>query len=181
MLLNNSNAKTVESSNGDPNTQVTLKEPCYARMKDYDSLKWYTVENKVVVEGSSDSVKIQYLPVVDGQYGKMTFVAARNIEANFITALGQTELANLTASETVSFKEGYSVDEITNSFYGDKLFYNVANSKMLITGTEGNPCMVNGLNTDKITYNLATGEMVTGISGASTIQLPPKPKDLESR
>ncbi|MBW8017205.1 MAG: hypothetical protein FVQ82_13560 [Planctomycetes bacterium] len=174
MVLNNSNAPAVESSNDDPNTQVTLKEPCYALMRDFDSLKWYTVKNKVVVEGSSDSVKIQHLPVVDGQYGKITFVAARNIEANFVSTLGRTALSSLTASNTVLFREEEG-DKVINNFYGDKLFYDVANSLMLITGTENNPCMVNGFNTDKISYNLATGELVTNVSGPSTIQLPYKP------
>jgi hypothetical protein len=200
IVLNNSNAPTDESSNDDPNTQVTLKEPCYALMEGFDSLKWYTVKKKVIVDGSSDSFKIQHLPVVDGQYGKITLVLARNIEANFLTTpLGRTELSNLTASDTVSFQERYSANDVINSFIGDNLFYDVPKSKMVITGTERNPCMANGLNADKITYNLATGELVTGISGTSTIhvqpkkppvkrpsnessiQLPPKPKDLKYR
>ncbi|MCF7956392.1 MAG: hypothetical protein K9M75_11360 [Phycisphaerae bacterium] len=178
--IDNSNAPKVESSEADSNNKITLQEPCYARIKDFDSLKWYTVANKVVADGSSDSVKIQHIPLVTDQpgreYGKVTYAAARNIEANFMTtADGRTELAALTASDTVSFKEIDGQNE-TNNFIGDNLFYDVANSTMLITGTEGNPCMANGLSTDKITYNMATRELVTGISGTSTIQLPQKPE-----
>ena len=178
--IDNSNAPAVKPSEEGAGSQVTLKEPCYALIEDFDTLKWYTLENKIIADGSSGSVKIQHIPVVKlepkPEFGKVTYAAARNIEADFITnPQGRTELASVTASDTVSFMEK-GVDEVANSFIGDRLFYNVSQSKMVITGTEGNPCMVNGYNTDNISYDLSTGELVTDLYGPSTIQLPQKPK-----
>lgn len=170
------NSEDTASSEENATSEITLKEPCYAIIDDFDSLKWYTVTNKLVVDGSSDSVKIQHIPVVNGQFGKITYVAARNIEAKYkTTSDGRSELVALTASDTVSFMEKDG-DVVLNNFIGDNLFYDATKSNILITGTEGNPCLANGFNTDKISYNLATGELVTGISGPATIQLPPEPK-----
>lgn len=178
--IDNSKAPVVELADEKTDSnQITLKEPCFALIEDFDSLKWYQKQNKLVADGNSSSVKIQHIPVIKLeplQFGKVTSAAARRIEASFITSpQGRPELSGLTASNAMSFMERQG-DEVTNSFIGDKLFYNVSNSTMLVTGTEGAPCIVNGFNTDKIIYNLATGELLTNVSGPSMIQLPPKPE-----
>jgi hypothetical protein len=182
--INNSNVPVAEPSGDAPKkaseTGATLKEPCYAWIDHFDSLKWNTVTNKVIADGKTDSLEIVYIPIIDkktGKFGKSIYTAARNIEANFrTTELGRTELLDLTASDTVSFQERYSKDDVINTFIGDKLFYNAEQSQMLITGTKDNPCLANGVSADKINYNMVTGALVTKISGVSTIQLPPNPK-----
>lgn len=165
--INNENApESEDQADGSPN----LQGPCYAWIEDFDVLKWSTITNKIVVDAMTDSMKITHVPINDGEYGLPVYAAARHVEANFmITLEGRTELATLTAKESVSYNEK---GKNGNNFIGEKLSYNVNDSMLVITGTPENPCSVNGIKTKRIKYDLRTRELVTGFSRPGAFSLP---------
>mgnify|MGYP005847388681 CR=1 FL=1 len=159
--------------------QPDMQGPCYAVIQNFDVLKWNTGINKITVDAKEgETVRVQYLPIVDlenQEYGQVKRSSAGHVEANFMTTLdGQTELAALTATDTVSYSEESYNEHEGISLVGENLFYNVYQSTLLITGTEERPCNVNGNDVERIKYNPATHELITEITTPGTILIGPE-------
>ncbi|MBL7185802.1 MAG: hypothetical protein ISS70_05720 [Phycisphaerae bacterium] len=153
--MDNSRVSVTEP---EPNA-LSLSEPCYVLIQNFDTLKYFIGENRIVADaGGSGVLWLQYVPVVDGEYDldATTIASAPHVEAFLAeTADGQTELSTLTATGGIAFD-----DDTKNSiFLGSKLFYDHKTSIMKITGDASRPCLCNGVLVDEIEYNVTTGKL----------------------
>jgi len=142
----------------EPNS-LSLSKPCYALIQNFDTLKYFIGENRIVADAGRNGVLwLQYVPVVDGEYDldATTIASAPHVEAFLVeTADGQTELSTLTATGGIAF------DDDTNNriFLGSELFYDHKSSIMKITGDASKPCLCNGVLVDEIEYNVTTRKL----------------------
>jgi len=153
--MDNSKVSVTER---EPNA-LSLSEPCYVLIQNFDTLKYFIAENRIVADAGSNGVLwLQYVPVVDGEYDldATTIASAPHVEAFLTeTAEGHTELSTLTATGGIAFD-----DDTNNSiFLGSKLFYDHKTSIMKITGDASRPCLCNGVLVDEIEYNVTTGKL----------------------
>jgi hypothetical protein len=155
--INNENAPTLEKDDG---AKISLKRPCFALIDGFDKLKWSIPKNYITADGKSRSVNMAYLPIANGQKGDIVRASATHLRADFIeTVTGRNELTTLKASGGVYYEE-----QGGNKLRGDQLLYNVENSLMTITGSQGQQCFVNGALVPRIEYDLQTGKIKTKLS-----------------
>ena len=148
----------VAVSDAEPNG-LSLSEPCYVLIQNFDTLKYFIGENRIVADAGQNGVLwLQYVPVVDGKYDldATTIASAPHVEAFLVeTVDGRSELSTLTATGGIAFDD----DSNNSIFLGGKLFYDHKTSIMKITGDASNPCLCNGALVDEIEYNVTTGKL----------------------
>jgi hypothetical protein len=159
----------VAVSDHDPNG-FSLSGPCYAFLANYDSLKYFINEDRIVAEAvPGGALWFHYVPVVDGVHNPdaMTTASAPRVEA-FLKKLpdGRTELSTLKATG------GIDINDLSNGnhFIGSELHYDQTTSIMKINGDETRPCLGNGLLVDGIEYNVTTGKLDFKVVGPGAMQ-----------
>ena len=155
---------------------LSLKKPCYAYIDGFDRLKWMPLENRITADGKDKSVYMSYLPIVDGKLGRKVVSSVTHMQADFVeTVTGRSELALLNAWGGVYYKE-----QAGKEFSGDELVYDVGESMMVITCTEGRDCLANGSLVPRIEYNLESGRIRTRLSPSpGVISVPKRKKSLK--
>ncbi|MHC4296012.1 MAG: hypothetical protein ACYS7Y_01805 [Planctomycetota bacterium] len=140
----------------DPNG-FSLGEPCYVLLENFDTLKYFINENRIVADaGEKGTLWLHYIPVVDGEHDldAITTATAPRVEAVLVEgADGRTELASLAATGGIDF------NDLANGrhFLGSELFYDHKTAIMEVTGDLTRPCIYNGALVDYIKYNVNTG------------------------
>lgn len=157
----------------EPNEEVgrfSLRRPCWAIVENFDTLKYFLEENRIVADAKPNGMlDIGYVPVVEGEYGQAVKATAAHVEANLVeTADGQTELSTLTASGGITYKDD------DNQFVGSDLFYDHNEFIMKVKGDEFQPCYFNGALVDGIEYNVKTAEGTVKIIGPGALQIKSK-------
>lgn len=159
----------VAASGKDPNG-FSLSEPCYAFLANFESLKYFINENRIVAEAvPGGALWLHYIPVVDGIHDLdgITTASAPRVEA-FLVKMpdGTTELSTLAATG------GIDVNDLSNGnhFLGSDLFYDHKTSIMKVRGDESNPCLCNGALVDEIEYNVTTGKLEFDVVGPGAVQ-----------
>ncbi|HDZ68978.1 MAG TPA: hypothetical protein ENH43_00965 [Phycisphaerales bacterium] len=156
--------KVDNSRISEPNIEAgkfSLQGPCWAFMQDFKSLRYFLEANRVIADaGRQGTLRIDYIPVVEGRDGQHVTATARKIVANLTEiAGGQTGLSTLTATDRITYEE----EDI--QFAGGKLFYDADKSIMTVQGDKSQSCMLNGALVDGIEYDLKTGKVNAEISG----------------
>ncbi|HIJ66709.1 MAG TPA: LPS export ABC transporter periplasmic protein LptC [Planctomycetes bacterium] len=150
--INNENAPMPSEQEADK--KISLQRPCYALIRGFDELRWFTTANRITADGKTNSVNVSYLPIVEGNLGQIVRAATTHLEANFTeTESGQSELATLYTTGGVTYREVGG-----NEFVGDTLFYDTQKSLITVAGSEEAPCLLNGALADRIKYDLKTGK-----------------------
>lgn len=148
----------VTVSEKDPNG-FSLSEPCYAFLANFDSLKYFINEKRIVAEAvTNGALWLHYVPVVDGVHDldSVTTASAPLVEAFLVeTPDGRTELSRLIATG------GIDVNDLSNGnhFLGTDLYYDHKTSIMRVVGDKSTPCLCNGALVDEIEYNVTTGKL----------------------
>lgn len=148
----------VAVSERDPNG-FSLSEPCYVFLANFDSLKYFINENRIVAEAvPNGALWLHYVPVVDGVHDldSITTASAPRVEAFLVkTPDGRTELSTLRATG------GIDVNDLSNGnhFLGSDLYYDHKTSIMKVRGDDSTPCLCNGALVDQIEYNVTTGKL----------------------
>ncbi len=170
--INNENAPEPPQK-GEADKKISLQRPCYGLIEGFDKLRWFTRANRITADGKTRSVNLNYLPIVDGRWGRIVRAATTHITANFIeTASGRNELATLQTTGGVTYREVGG-----NEFIGDTLFYDAAASLMTVAGTDQVPCLLNGALVEEIKYDLVTGDVKADLaSKPGMLRSPPKRK-----
>ena len=146
--------------------RISLQRPCYALMRNFDTLRYLLDDNKIVASGASHSIDINYFPIVDGQYDQQITASAADIEAGLIeNSAGRTELSTLSAAGGVT----YSDDDV--QFTGSEFFYDADNSLVTAWGSEQEFCYLNGTAVDGLEYNLKTGKAKAKIVAPGALQI----------
>ncbi|GAJ02207.1 unnamed protein product, partial [marine sediment metagenome] len=110
-------------------------------------------------------ILINYIPIVNGQYGQHAVATASHVEALlYQTADGQSELSTLTASGGITYEDD------DNEFVGSELFYDHNEFIMKVKGDEFQPCYFNGALVDGIEYNVKTAEGTVKIIAPGALQ-----------
>jgi lipopolysaccharide export system protein LptA len=154
----NSTAGTTSSSPG----QKSSDKPCYALVEGFTKLVWDT--NTLQVHATSEKangIHIGYLPVLaTGGYGPRITIDTKQIDVNYYEPVkGKAQLKNLNATGGIVYFEQNRYE-----FAGKELHYNAMKDFMTISGSPEVPCMLNGVFTDGIEYNLKTGEANSTLS-----------------
>jgi hypothetical protein len=149
---------------------LSLRGPCYAFLANFDSLKYFINENRIVAEAApGNALWLHYVPVVDGVHDLDSIVTASapRVEAFLVeTPEGRTELSTLSATG------GIDINDLSNGnhFLGSELYYNHETSIMTVTGDESQPCLCNGALVDDIEYNVETGKLNAELVGPGPMQ-----------
>jgi hypothetical protein len=159
----------VAASERDPNG-FSLSEPCRVFLANFDSLKYFIDENRIVAEAvPGGALWIHYVPVVDGVHDldSMVTATAPRVEAFLVkTPDGRTQLTTLSATG------GIDVNDLSNGnhFIGGRLDYDHKTAIMKVTGDESQPCLCDGALVDHIKYNVTTGDLDFKLVGPGPMQ-----------
>jgi hypothetical protein len=158
------NSKIPEPATNVP--RFSLQRPCYTVVRDFDSLKFFLNENRVVADAAEGRMLVDYFPVVNGKQGDQVSLSVASLEA-FLqeTAAGRTKLASLIATGGISYEE----KDI--QFEGSRLFYDSETSMIIARGDEYRPTILNGALVDGIQYNLKTGKVKAKVTAPGAIRL----------
>lgn len=148
--------------------KFSLRKPCYAFLREFETLNYSLRENRIVADAGSERLLIDYFPVVDGKYGQQIQAEAGHVVALLTeTAQGQTELATMTATGGITYLD----EENKNEFIGSELFYDHGKSLIKIKGDALQPCYLNGALVDGIKYDLKTGKVEAEVAAPGALQL----------
>ena len=161
----------VDNSNiSEPNSEaggLSLKGPCWAFVRDFDTLKYFMDANQVIADAEPrGTLRVDYLPIVEGEvrYDRQVIATGVHLEALLCkTADGQSELSTLTVLGGVTYE-----DE-DKEFAGSELFYDANDCIMTINGDASWPCLLNGVPVDEIEYDLKTEEVKAKIVGPGAL------------
>ncbi len=148
--------------------KFSLRKPCYAFLREFDTLEYFIQENRIVADARSQRLLIDYFPVVNGKYGQQIKAEAGHVVALLTeTAEGQTELSTMTTTGGIKYLD----EENKNEFIGSELFYDHKKSVIKVRGDQLQPCYLNGALVDGIIYDLTTGKVEAQISAPGVLQL----------
>lgn len=152
----------------DPNESSFLDQPCYAFLRDFDTLTFSSATYRVLVEADPGPILIDYFPVIDGQAGPSIEADAGHIElALRQTSDGRMELASLTASKGVFYE-----DE-TKRFVGSRLTYDHDKTLVRVVGDESQPCYLNRALVDEVEMDTKTRNVKAKSQAPSVFQVNP--------
>jgi hypothetical protein len=164
---------TMDNSQIDTSTTQTgkfsLSKPCYAVVREFETLKYFIQKNQIVADApSEDGLIIDYFPVVDGKFqiDRQATVTTPHIQADFIkTASGQSKLSTLSATGWIIYEDQ------DKQFDGSSLFYDAGKSLVTVNGSELRPCHFNGSPVDAIEWDLKTDSIKANVVGPAILQL----------
>ncbi|MCP4257646.1 MAG: hypothetical protein GY774_09000 [Planctomycetes bacterium] len=162
--INNSRTTASEPESG----KFSLSKPCIAVIREYETLKYFIQENRIVADAPSDGLIIDYFPVVKGkpQLDRQAAVYTPHIQADLIeSASGQLKLSSLSATGGIVYK-----DE-DKQFDGSTLFYDAEKSLVTVKGDELWPCQYNGASANSFEWDLKTDKVKADIAGPAILQL----------
>ena len=158
--------------------KFSLRKPCYAIVRNFDTLEYSMETNQVIADSESQEIVINYIPVTEVGYGQQALATAGRIEAILCEAETNnniTELSTLRATGGVTYEEegkksrGNKTSNI--QFVGSEFFYDADRSMITVRGDDIQPCYFNNALVSGIEYNLKTGKAKTKITAPGTFQL----------
>jgi hypothetical protein len=162
----------MDNSKISPSTTETgkfsLSKPCYAIVREYETLKYFIQENRIVADAGSEGLIIDYFPVINGkaQLDRQAKVTTPHIQVDLIkTASGQLKLSTLSATGGIVYEDQ---DKL---FEGSSLFYDAGKSLVTVHGDELRPCYYNGAYAGAIEWDLKTDSIKTDVAGPAILQL----------
>jgi len=160
----------VDNSKGqepeEPVSKFDLKRPCYAFVRNFEHLEYSLKTDKITADADDEVVLIDYIPIVQGQYGQQVKAAANYIQADLVeTEDGRSEVSQLIATGSVTY------EELDMQFAGSDLFYDRLKQTVKVRGNDRQNCYFNGVIVDSIDYDLVTGRVDTKMVGPGAVQL----------
>ena len=152
----------TSQNSANPSGQKSLDKPCFTLVEGFTKLVWST--NSMHVSASSEKtagIHIGYLPVLANGYGQRITIDTRQVDIDYFEPIkGKAQLKKLKATGGIVYYEQGKYE-----FAGKELIYNAAEDFMTVSGTPEMPCMLNGVFTEGIEYNLKTGAASATLSG----------------
>ena len=147
--------------------RLSLKGPCYALIDYFDTLVWKLDEGKVEAEGVTQGLLISHVPVKSGEAiaDKVIRIGAGKVDVEFKELSDDRyEIVELIGTGGITYEEK------GKNFAGDNLLYEQKKTRVIIKGSEGNPCFVNGARADNIRLNTKSGNWKTNVAGPGAVQ-----------
>jgi hypothetical protein len=149
--------------------KFSLRNPCYAVVREFETLKYFIQENRIVADApSEEGLIIDYFPVVNGkaQLDRQATVTTPHLQVDLIkTPSGQSKLSTLSATGWIIYEDQ------DKQFDGSSLFYDADKSLVTVKGSRLRPCHYNGSPVDSIEWDLKTDKVKADIVGPSILQL----------
>ncbi|MHC4456666.1 MAG: LPS export ABC transporter periplasmic protein LptC [Planctomycetota bacterium] len=146
-------------------SRFSLQRPCYAIVRDFNTLNYYLQTNKIIADAGRQEILIDYFPITKGKYGRQVSATANHIDALlYETAPDQLDLSTLTATGGISY------EELGAHFEGSSLFYDTKTSIITADGDESQPCYLNGAPIVALKYDLEAGRITATITGPGALQ-----------
>ncbi len=156
------NSKAGEEAS-DAAAGVNFKRSCYALIQGFEVLEWDMVDQTIVADGREDTMEVAYVPLKDGQVEKYLYVNSQQIQASFLSDTdGKLTLRRIFTDKGIVYNEIDGITKKTNILLaGQSLEYDVFTDAawLTISGSEDNPCFINGLRAPQVRYNLNTGKL----------------------
>ena len=163
---------TMDNSQIAPSKTETAKfslgKPCYAVVREFETLKYFIQENRIIADADSEGLIINYVPVVNDkiQFDQQATITTPHIQVDLIkTASGQSKLSTLSATGGIVYEDQ---DKL---FEGSTLFYDAGKSLVTVHGDELRPCSYNGAFAGSIEWDLKTDSIKTDVAGPAILQL----------
>ncbi|MBW7992435.1 MAG: hypothetical protein FVQ84_20805 [Planctomycetes bacterium] len=164
---------TMDNSKISPSTaengKFSLSKPSYAVVREFETLKYFIQENRIVADApTEDGLIIDYFPVVNGkvQIDRQATVTTPHIQADFIkTVSGQSKLSTLSATGWIIYEDQ------DKQFDGSSLFYDADKSIVTVNGNQLRPCHLNGAPVNAIEWDLKNNSIKADVVGPAILQL----------
>ncbi|MCK5472480.1 MAG: hypothetical protein KAI59_00490 [Planctomycetes bacterium] len=168
------NSKILPS--GKAKSKFSLQKPCYAIVRNFETLTYASQSNQIIADAKNQGIFIDYIPVINGQYGRHVLATASHIEALLCkTSNNRSELSSLAATGGVTYEEearkkvwgtGKAIQ-----FAGSGLLYEADKSMIKAWADESKRCLLNGAVVDGIEYNLKSGRVKTKLVSPGVLQV----------
>ncbi|MHC4075174.1 MAG: hypothetical protein ACYSRZ_02000 [Planctomycetota bacterium] len=136
----------------------------YGLVEDFDTLEYSLGSDRIIAEAGAKPIFIGYIPVTEDANSTRTTATAGHIELNLAeTPQGRTALASLAAADGITYQQR------DIQFAGSQLFYDANSSLITVTGSDQQPCYLNGSAVDEIEYDLKTGNIKAEIAGTGAL------------
>ncbi|MFA5238495.1 MAG: hypothetical protein WC476_02130 [Phycisphaerae bacterium] len=164
------NSKITEP--GKKTGKFSLQKPCYAVVRNFDTLKYLAEANMIIADAAKEQILIDYFPVVNGKQQQQTTATSNHVEAVLSeTSTGQNELSTLSAAGGITYEEQKPQKGRTVQFVGSGMFYDNEKSMITAWGDDSQPCFLNGALAPGIEYDLKSGRIKTKITGPGMLQM----------
>jgi hypothetical protein len=154
--------------------EFSLRQPCYAFLRDFDSLIYSKAENRITADSKSKQLQVDYFPIDSGRTDRHVQADVGHIEIELAPAAdNRMELASLRASEGIVFQDrlNRSDGSTVSQFDGSTLFYDYRKALMTIGGDKNKPCYFNGNPVDEIEMNVKTHQAKAKFIAPGTIHI----------
>ena len=171
--LDNSKAQSTSSGG----TGINFRRPCYAFIDGFDTIRWDLNAQKIVADGDEDTMRFVYVPLVDGKEEQYIYVHSQQLEASFLTDSNKTPVLKRVFTDKGVNCTVKGLDKKTrHELDGQTLEYNAISDVgwATITGSEANPCFVDGIRTPAFRFNVNTWEIDTSLSTTPGVLSPLK-------
>lgn len=157
--INNKNAPEPDQ-NEKKDSDFDLSGPCVARITDFQTLSWNTLNHTIITDGGRGAVTMGYLPFKDGMRGRPVRAASRHITSHYVeTDEGKFDLVSLDAKDGIIYEEVGVLKMI-----GDSMHYDASDGIMVIRGTDTEDCIVGNLRMPQVEYNMKTRRIISKLS-----------------
>ncbi len=156
--------------------RFSLQRPCYAVVRNFDTLKYFSEENLIIADAKNEHMFIDHFPIIQGQYSQQATATANHVEALlYETDKGQTELSTLSAKGGITYEEKAKKRKWGKredlQFIGSEMLYDGSKSMITAWGDESQPCFLNGALAPGIEYDLKKDRIKTRIIGPGMLQM----------
>ncbi|MBL7214177.1 MAG: hypothetical protein ISS71_00710 [Phycisphaerae bacterium] len=172
--LDNSNAEPSNSGN----VGINFRRPCYALIEGFDTIQWDLDNQQIAANGDEKTMQFAYVPLINGEVEKYIFVNSQTLDASYQTdAFGTPAIKRVFTDKAITYVEtDRDKKKILLTLVGQTLEYNAISDVgwLTITGSEANPCFINGNRTPAIRYNVNTGQFDASLSRTPGVLSPLK-------
>ncbi len=152
-----------KAAGGKDANDFSLRQPCYAFLRNFDRLTYSGVTNRIVGESALKQLQLDYFPLVNGRMERHIEADVGHVEAQLTPPSGnRMDLVTLEASEGIAFREG------VRQLDGSTLFYDHTRGLMTIRGDANTPCYFNGTLVDGVEVDVKTGQAKANVIAPST-------------
>jgi hypothetical protein len=149
-------------------TGVNFRRPCVAQLVGFDTIRWLLTERKITADGNQETMQLVYVPLFEGKPEKFIYVNSMQFNLLFAEdAAGRTVLEKVFTDQGIIYRENNADQtETLHELIGQTLNYDAQGAAgwLAISGTDANPCSVDGSRVPAIRYNLNTGQLETSLS-----------------
>jgi|GEM_PF-2215824 len=137
---------------------VQSNQPFYALLRQFETLRFLLADNRLVADGKSQPLLVDYFPIIEGQQDSHIRAEADSVQIDWIqTDRHERDLATLAATGNVYY------DDQDHQFAAHKLVYDHASQWMDMAGSDNQPCSANGVAVRGIRFNVKTQQLQTQI------------------